>query len=550
MKMMKKAAAAAMAAIFAAASLTGCSGTSSSTGSANSTSSSNSGSASTNSSSASSESTGGSTYTGAAPVTEEAGATVSMLAMNSWYSTVDLSKNAQILDEIQKRANVTINWNMIDPTIYADTVSPMLAAGSDLQDIVELPDKDPTMSYIKSGMFVALDEYFDSMPNYKKFLDENPNIKAMLTATDGHIYYVPQTVVTNNYQPCMMINVRWLDKLGLSEPKTLDEFVSMLRAFRDNDMNGNGDATDEIPMSLTSQFVPYLFGPAFGLDLVSGFYADDAGTVHYAYYDSENYKKYLEFVKSLYDEGLLEMEYTSLNRDQITSRCAQDITGVTFDFSWQMSTLYSAQFPDYDGTTPVFKGVGPLSGEYTGNYVGRNPVSGIFGVTKNSKNVDLAVKFLDYIMSEECQDLYVWGLKDVTYTEQADGSREYLPKCTEDTVWYQQLGINAPCMPSQQSVPATDVLLAKWHGEVDKELEQYIKAPFPEVYATDEEAGILNQYLVDIQTYVEQMNVAFISGTNDLSTFDSYLETLKSMNVEELIKIKQAQYDRYMAAYK
>ena len=155
MKMMKKAAAAAMAAISAAASLTGCSGTSSSTGSANSTSSSNSGSASTNSSSASSESTGGSTYTGAAPVTEEAGATVSMLAMNSWYSTVDLSKNAQILDEIQKRANVTINWNMIDPTIYADTVSPMLAAGSDLQDIVELPDKDPTMSYIKSGMSTA-----------------------------------------------------------------------------------------------------------------------------------------------------------------------------------------------------------------------------------------------------------------------------------------------------------------------------------------------------------------------------------------------------------
>ena len=55
---------------------------------------------------------------------------------------------------------------------------------------------------------------------------------------------------------------------------------------------------------------------------------------------------------------------------------------------------------------------------------------------------------------------------------------------------------------------------------------------------------------MDIQTYVEQMNVAFIPGTNDLSTFDSYLETLKSMNVEELIKIKQAQYDRYMAAYK
>lgn len=548
MRMTKKVTALAMTAVLTAASLAGCGGNNSSNN--NSTTAANAGTTPAATTAAANTGTGSGAYTGQAPVTEEAGAKVSMLAMNSWYSTVDLSKDAMILDEIQKRANVTIDWNLIDPTIYADTVSPMLAAGTDLQDIVELPDLDPNMSYIKSGMFVALDEYFDSMPNYVKFLEENPEIKASLTATDGHIYYVPQTVVTNNYQPCMMINVKWLEKLNMDEPKTLDEFVEMLRAFRDNDMNGNGDTTDEIPMSITSGYLPYLFGPAFGLDLVSGFYADDDGTVHYAYYESENYRKYLEFIKSLYDEGLLEMEYTSLNKDQITSRCAQDITGVTFDFSWQMSTLYSAQSPEYDGTSPIFKGVAPLSGEYEGNYVGRTPVSGIFGVTKNSGNVDLAVKFLDYIMSEECQDLYVWGLKDVTYLEASDGSREYLPRCSEDTVWYQQLGINAPCMPSQQSVSATDVLLAKWHADVDKELEQYIRAPFPAIYATDEEATVLSQYLVDIQTYVEQMNVAFVSGSSDMSTFDSYLETLKNMNVEELIKIKQAQYDRYMEAYK
>lgn len=530
MRMTKRVVALAMTAVMTAASLAGCGGN--------------------DSTAATTPAAKTTTYTGAAPVTEENGATVSLLAMNSWYSTVDLSNGAQILEEIQNRANVQIDFNLIDPTIYTDTVSPMLAAGTDLQDIVQLPDLDPTMSYIKSGMFVALDEYFDYMPNYKKFLDENPVIKASLTATDGHIYYVPQTVVTNNYQPCLMLNERWLEKLNMEAPTTLDGFVEMLRAFKANDMNGNGDATDEIPMSVMSGFLPYLFGPAFGLDLVSGFYADEAGTVHYAYYESENYKAYLEFIKSLYDEGLLEMEYTSLNRDQITSRCAQDITGVTFDYSWQMSTLYSAQYADYDGTEGIFVGAAPIGGEYEAAYIGRTPVSGIFGVNKNASDVILAVQFLDYVMSEECQDLYVWGLKDVTYTEDANGSREYLPKCTEDTIWYQQLGINAPCMPSQQSVPATDVLLADWHVAVDKELEQYIVDPFPNVYATDEEASIISQYLVDIQTYVEQMNVAFITGNSDMSEFDSYLATLKNMNVEELIKIKQAQYDRYMEAYK
>ena len=71
---------------------------------------------------------------GPVPLTEEEGASVSMLAMNSWYSTVDLS-DAELLNELQKRANVTIAWNLIDPTIYSDTVSPMLASGQDLQPL-------------------------------------------------------------------------------------------------------------------------------------------------------------------------------------------------------------------------------------------------------------------------------------------------------------------------------------------------------------------------------------------------------------------------------
>ncbi len=490
-----------------------------------------------------------------AAVTDQADAHVSMLAMNSWYSTVDL-KDATLLNEIATRANVTIDWNLIDPTIYADTVSPMLASGTDLPDIVQLPDTDPNMIYLKSGMFVKLDEYMDSMPNYSKFLEENPNIKAMLTAADGHIYYVPQTVVTNNYQPVMMYNMTWIEKLGIEVPTTLDAFVEMLRAFRDNDMNDNGDATDEIPMSVTAANLPYMFGPAFGLDAAfttnsaaSGFYADEDGVVHYAQAEPEKYLAYLTFLNGLYQEGLLEVEFTSLTRDQITQRFANDQTGVTFDYSWQMSYLYSAHHPAYNGTEGVVVGVAPLSGEYEGGYIGRNPISGIFGVNAKAKDVELAVKFLDFAMSEEAQDLYVWGMEGLTYEVDADGNRSYLPRCTEDTIWYQGLGINAPCMPSQQSVPATDVLLPKWHVAVDKSQEQYIIAPFPAVYSTDDEASVLSMYLVDLGTYVDEAAVSFISGYTSLDTFSSYLSTLDAMQISELIKVKQAQYDRYAEAF-
>ena len=385
--------------------------------------------------------------------------TISQLAINSYYSTVDL-KAAYLLKKSADNAGVNVDWNLLDPGTYADSVSPMLASGQDLADVIMLPDLDLTQTYLSSGMFEPLDTHFDIMPNYKKFLDENPIIKGSLTAVDGHIYYVPQTVVTNNYQPVLMYNVRWLEKAGIEAPKTLDDFVAMLRYYKENDMNGNGDATDEIPMSIQSAFLPYMFGPAFGLDLVSGFYADDEGKVHYAAYETEAYKKYLTFLNGLYNEGLLEVEFTTLNRDQIVERVANDLTGVTFDFSWQMSMLYSLNAPGYDGEHGIFVGAAPLSGDHEGFYVGRTPVSNVFGINAKSANLEAAIKYLDYAMGEEAQDLYVWGEEGLTYEVDAEGNRHFLPRTTEDPTWFQGLGINAPNMPSQQSVAGTDVLLA------------------------------------------------------------------------------------------
>ncbi|MBR2662531.1 MAG: hypothetical protein IKE25_02340 [Clostridia bacterium] len=58
-------------------------------------------------------------------------------------------------------------------------------------------------------------------------------------------------------------------------------------------------------------------------------------------------------------------------------------------------------------------------------------------------------------------------------------------------------------------------------------------------------------YMVDLQTYVDERAVAFISGTASIEDeFDSYISTLQSLQLEEVLKVKQAQYDRYAAAMK
>lgn len=488
-------------------------------------------------------------YSGTGPITDAEDAHVSILAMNSYYTTVDI-KEAPIVTSVIEQAGITVDWTLVDPTNYEDAVSPMLAAGTDLPDIVLLPNLDENMIYLSSGMFTPLDNYFDSMPNFTKWLDENPVIKASLTAPDGHIYYVPFTNVTYNYQPQLMYNMKWLADAGFSEvPTTLDEFVELLRYYKENDMNGNGDAGDETPMSVMASFLPYMFGPAFGLDLVSGFYVDENGEVQYAYYEDEKYLNYLTFLNELYAEGLLEIEYTTLTRDQIIERFANDQTGVTFDYGWQQSMTYSPQLPYYDGTPETgVVAAKPLSGTHEGYYIGRQAVGGIYGITSKSDDPELAAKFLDFAMSEPNQISYVWGIEGESYVVNEDGSYSYT-EAAGDNEWLQSLGINPSVVfPAQQSVEATDALVAEWHVEADKAIEPYVVDPWPFIYSTTEEADVVSQYLVDIQTYVEEMGVSFVTGATPLSQYDSYLSNLQAMNIEALLEIRTAQYERYKEA--
>ena len=495
--------------------------------------------------------TTGFVYTGEAPITNEGGK-LKILAQESNYSFVDIG-SAPIVLKVFEEAGVSPEWQLYAYDTYEEEVSPILNSGKIDADIIKIPDSgDPNQVYIKSGLFVPLDEFFDYMPNYTKWLSVHPVEKAELTAEDGHIYYVPGLNVADDYQPCLMYNQVWLDKAGMSAPDNLDDFVALLRYFRDNDMNGNGDASDEIPMSIMKEFIPYMFGPAFGLDLVSGFQADDQGNVFYAYADSENYRDYLAFVNSLYAEGLLEAGFETLDRDMVIDRISKDLTGVAYDFSWAMSMMYSNVLPYYDGTAATaFVGTAPLSGKQKGFYVGRNSLAGMFGVNTGSSQIELACKFLDYAMSDHCQDYYQWGFEGESYIVNADGSRAYTEQ-GNDNEWLQKFGINpAFVLPAAQSVEATDILVAPWHAEINRELVRYIRHPWPDIYATTKESDTANLYLPDIQSFVDSNALEFITGKkNTEGDFDDYIAELEALHLDEVVEIKQAQYNRYLKALK
>lgn len=467
--------------------------------------------------------------------------TVSILAKNSWYSDVDY-EDTPVIKQMSDNSGYNIEWKLREPSNYYDLIRELILNGDSLADIVQLPDLDKNMDYINTGKFAALDEYFEYMPNFQKFLDENNEIKASLTTDTGHIYYIPQLVLTKNYVPCIMYNTKWLNSIGKAAPSTLDEFVELLKIYKTTDINGNG-LTDEIPLCVTSDNLAYMFGPAFGLNLVDGFYEDDDGKIKYSYYNNDNYKQYLEFVNMLYNEGLLYSNYNNATRDTIKDMCANNTLGVTFDYSWHMSMLYSAQYSDYTGESPVFESTAPLSGTHEGYYIGRNAISGLFGVTKSDNTVD-AIKLLDYMISDDNETSYCFGILNESYTINDNNKKAFTAQAHDDT-YVQHLGINPICVPSMQSVEATDALVPAWHSQLDKKLAQYVKSPFPLIYSTESEVSLNNDYTSYIAKYVSSQTNEFITGHLPLTELDSFNATLKNMGIENMIALRQVQYNRY-----
>ena len=116
--------------------------------------------------------------------------------------------------------------------------------------------------YGQDGYFVNLKDYFadkegkskifwDRLENELNAEDRTSVINAMTDPSDGSgIYAIPMIEVSTfdrqKYQT--WINAEWLDKLNMDVPTDAESLYKFLKAVKENDCNGNGDPTDEIPL--------------------------------------------------------------------------------------------------------------------------------------------------------------------------------------------------------------------------------------------------------------------------------------------------------------
>ncbi len=128
----------------------------------------------------------------------------------------------------------------------------LLLASGDLPDVFfgdnALKDNDIATNL---DMFIPLEDYVEKYcPNIKAAWEARAHYASDGYQSDGHIYGLPgKKPLRPKGCDTPFINKAWLDRLGLEMPTTVDEWYEVLKAFWEQDANGNGDPNDEIPLT-------------------------------------------------------------------------------------------------------------------------------------------------------------------------------------------------------------------------------------------------------------------------------------------------------------
>lgn len=471
---------------------------------------------------------------------------------------------------MEKKTN--IHMNFIHPAAGNESTEfNLLLASDDLPDIIESNWMGVTggpQNYIDSGIVISLDSLLQKYaPDAYQAMTQTENIKKLCTTDEGHFYSFVAVVnkswktananTVDTVQSGPIIRADWLQKLGLKAPTTWDEWTKVLTAFRDRmkvkaPLTASGTKGD-----VSSAMVPWM-----GVYNTYPWYYQRDGKVVYGPME-DNYKTFLKAMHQWYTDGLLDPDFATNDANAQKSNMINGVSGAFYGLSGSglqtyMTTVASTN-PSYDlvaveyphmidGKEPYFM---PRAWEVRGG--------GMAAITKACKNPEYAAMYLNYFYTDDGMLLKNFGQKGVTWDYDAQGNlqkTELLTKNPDGLSSQQALAKysrgdgpspgyvlktfdNTNLKPAQRNKEANDT----WFKYEKNSLDVLIS---PAVAQTAEEAAEIGQYSANVTTYTSEMLVKFIMGTSDIDKeWDNYIAQLKSLGIDDVIKLKQAALDRY-----
>ena len=464
-----------------------------------------------------------------------------------------LSDDWAVTNEAARMTNVSLKGTASPMETDSTQAFNLMIASKEIPDLVG-GQRNEINKYGMQGAFVPLNDLIkEHAPNFKVFLESNPEVKSALTAPDGNIYQIPY-VYDSKVSEAWFIRQDWLDKLGLEAPATVDEMHDVLTAFVTQDPNGNGKKDEIGYITKRGGESENRLDGLLSLFGISDFWhLNKEGKVAIGLYTAD-YKEAVKLAHQWYSEGLVDPEIFTRGTKSASELFPQDNGGVIH--YWIASTAnYNRTIPE---SVPGFKLVGILpptdiNGEQW-EVSSRDLLPGNgWAISSSNKHPVESIKYMDFWWSEEGRRLMVYGIEGEHYT-MVDGSPVYTDvilkssSAVNDTM--RKMGGQIDDMgylhdTNYELQSMHEIGVDTYNMYVDSGVTGRINPKIPALSFTEEELNIVTAKYPACRTYMlEQLQNWVMHGGDIEAEFDTYMETLKSMGMDEVVGVYQAAYDR------
>lgn len=498
------------------------------------------------------------------------------ITLTAWIeggADTDWSQNV-FLKEIEEKANIKLE---VISTPSSDSLEKrnLMLAGDDYPDLLltdwtAILTKSDIMQFaVKEGIFLPITEYVDKYGNnMKRIFDENPAYREGSTAPDGEIYGFARFSECYHCSAYPKIYLRqdWMDKLNLEMPTNTEELREVLRAFVNEDPNGNGEKDEIGLIGATTWNTPVEFAlmgmsfqtvkPDFWLSLGA-----DGESVEFSP-STDAYREGLRYIKSLYDEGLI---------DPTSFTQKEDIMAQTVRTEPHVVGMYVCDHAamGYDNSDPVeaenYQILIPVAGPDGFRRQGQNANEGtITGfeavITDKCQYPEAAFRLIDeFFYDDDYNMMRFKGKEGLGWERAAEGAKNVfggearyvvLSVPEEDKEENDKYGFGVgpqadvasfrlAMLPEVENVYLQENYEQRITLDTQK-VEEFIPEkrleynPFIPLEMTDEYAEIQT----NLNSFVRKTIVQFITGERDIENgWEEYLSELDSYRVDRYVEI-------------
>lgn len=510
---------------------------------------------------------------------------VSIMVIPQWGAVDFKPERNWMCQYIDKYSGLNVEWTVVDPSAADERIAMMLNSG-------DMPDAilgynfncDKIVKYgVSDQIFHPINDLLAYCPTLSAYLDANPESRAAITATDGNIYGFPAFSNIWSYDVRFFVQSKWLENLGLEQPDTLEEFKQMLIAFRDQDANGNGDATDEVPWDgawnegqSERQFIWSSFGYIGNYDGdIAIDYNGDAPKIVYMPYEA-SYKDYLEYMNDLWNEGLIAPDMFTQAETQVQATVLEGVVGFcgqsapyVYDPDHQTEWRSIHPLTTEEGKTPVWPGAKPVF----------QTATMVLNADLDDETAAALVNLADNMYTLEWYVYATYGpeagsdldwnhdghyfdaeANAIAYNMPEDMTSAWTHRITNLSIWslpgFNCMGYAPYKIALGQEYPDSAVGQLFKNGDVSRadEVDQqqtyspYYVSQVPSLFFSAEDMERVTELATPLDDYVASMEAKFITGEASIEKeYDNFIATLEAYGVKEYMDIYTRYFDAYQA---